>query len=94
VDIDTGDLGELVRQVAALTGQVGAMSRRLSCLTGRVTIMGSHLHRLADAVEDKMDALLRLVAIFGGVTAPGRPAPKHAAARDRHGLHPVSGGRQ
>jgi hypothetical protein len=36
VNVDTGDLTEVVRQVAEL-------SRKVSCLTGRVTVLGNRL---------------------------------------------------
>jgi hypothetical protein len=78
VNVDTGDLTEVVRQVAALNGRVTA-------LTGRVTTLTRHLESVATA-----EAIIRRANF--GYPAPGGPGhPGPPPPRPRH-LHPIEGG--
>ncbi len=82
MNVDTGDLTEVVRQVAEL-------SRKVSCLTGRVTVMGNRLDAEGGPVE--LAHVFRLGLELGGMDASRPQAPRPRP--DRH-LRAIDGGGQ
>lgn len=78
--------------MADLAEQVGALGRKVTTLTGRVTVMGNRVGHLDTEVTDRLAGLTRIISIVFG--AGDRPAPKHAAARDRHGLRAITGSKR